>query len=146
MRVTTSTEIIPQKVLNENTGEIETQNYQKLKTYKQLRGGFRMVYVSYDDALLQIVTSKKDLEVIIYIRDLFTYKQVENSLRAVELANALGLTRQRITTLLKRMVEIGLLKKVGTSTYRLNPFMYVPFRADGSELQREWNEFKSKEN
>lgn len=140
MRVTTSIEIVAHKILNETTGELELKDFVEVKQTKRMQGGFRMTYLSYDKAVLQVITSKKDLEIVVHVRDMFTYKQVENTIKASELGKSLGVTRQKTTTLLKRMVEVGLLKKVKANTYRLNPYMYIPFRADASELQREWSE------
>jgi len=70
MRITTVSDIITKKVLNENTGELENQDYKQIKKTKRIRGGFTMVYKSYDEALLNVVKSKKDLEIVIYIYQL----------------------------------------------------------------------------
>ena len=140
MRITTVSDIITKKVLNENTGELENQDYKQLRKSKHIKGGFTMVYKSYDEALLDVVKSKKDLELVLYVRDLFTYRQVEHNLSAAEIASVLSVSRQKVTTLLKLLVTAKLLKKVSKTMYRLNPYMYLPYRADGEALQREWNE------
>ena len=65
--------IITKKVLNEETGELESQRFREEKIRKQIKGGFRMVYRSYDDALVEIVKSGKDLEAVVFIRNMFSY-------------------------------------------------------------------------
>lgn len=140
MQITTVSDIITKKVLNENTGELELQDYTQIKKTKRMRGGYRMVYKSYDDAIIEVVKSQKDLKIIIAIRDKFTYKQVEHNLSAIELAEEFSVSRQKITSILKDLVNVKLLKKITRSLYRLNPFMYVPYKADAETLQREWNE------
>ena len=109
-----------------------------LRNRKQIRGGFRMVYKSYDDALLSIVKSTKDLELTIFIRDMFTYMQVEVSLSTDYLQKQTGLAKSKITEVISRMVTAKLLYKVRRGVYRLNPYMYIPFRADSELLQAEW--------
>ena len=142
MKITTVSDIITKKVLNENTGELESQDFAQVKRTKSIRGGFRMVYKSYDEALVEVVKSNKDLEIVLYVRDLFTYKQVEHNLSAIEIAAQFGVSRQKITTLLKKLVKVGLIKKVTKSMYRLNPYMYLPYRSDAADLQKEWNTLK----
>lgn len=109
-----------------------------LSKTKRLRGGFRMVYKSYDDALVTIVKSTKDLELLILIRDMFTYKQVEVNLSTTDLHAKTGIAKSKITEVVSRMVSADLLRKIRRGVYRLNPYMYVPFRADAETLQAEW--------
>jgi hypothetical protein len=131
---------ISKKVLNDNTGKLELMVFDQVKKTKQIRGGFRMTYKSYDQALLEIVKSTKDLEILLYIRDMFTYKRVENVLAKNDIASRLDITPQKVSTVIKRMTTTGLLLRVSRGVYRLNPFMFVPFRADAEELQMEWEE------
>ena len=109
-----------------------------LRNRKNIRGGFRMVYKSYDDALLSIVKSTKDLELVIFIRDMFTYMQVEANLSTDYLQKKTGLAKSKITEVISRMVTSKLLHKVRRGVYRLNPYMYLPYKADSELLQAEW--------
>jgi predicted transcriptional regulator len=142
VKVTTTSDIITHKVLNEKTGELESTDFQQVKKSKNIRGGFRMVYKSYDEAVEDIISSKLDFSILICIRDKFTYAQKEHNLSAMEISEDFKVSRQKVTTIISKAVKAGLLKKSSKSLYRLNPFMYVPYRADGSELQAEWNELK----
>ena len=47
--------------------------------------------------------------------------------------------------MLKRLVELKYLKRVSKGVYRLNPFIYLPYKANGVELQKEWLELESNE-
>ncbi len=136
--------IVTKEVLNNNTGELETIDFKELKQSKRIKGGFKMIYSSYDDALLQIVKSGKDLEIVIHIRDKFTYARPECVLSAVDLSNELNIAKSKITEIINRMVKSKLIMRVSRGVYRLNPFMYLPFRCNGEELQSEWNHITKK--
>lgn len=110
------------------------------KPPKKIRGGFRMVYEAYDQALIETVTSSKDLMVVTYIRDMFTYTKCEVYLSAKDIASKFDISSRKVESLIKKMVETSLLARVGRGVYRLNPFMYIPFRADAELLQKEWTE------
>jgi len=138
MEIVTTSRIIEHSVLNADTGELQRVAFREEKTKKSIRGGFRMTYPSYDEALLKVIKSAKDLEITIFIRELFTYQRVEVVLVKSDIANDLNVSEQKATDVIKRMINASLLKRVARGTYRLNPFMFLPFRADGSVLQKEW--------
>jgi len=110
-----------------------------LKTKKKIRGGFRMSYLLYDEAVYNIITSKKDFEIITRIREKFTYKKVEVELSPTQLAKELNVSRQKISNVLKKMKDTKMIKQIYSNTYRFTPFMYIPFRANAEELQLEWS-------
>lgn len=138
MQFTTTKQSITHKILNETTGELEPKQFDEIVKKKRIKGGFRMIYKSYDDALLTIVKSTKDLELVIFIRDMFTYRQVEVNLSTSYLQEQTGMAKSKITEVISRMVAAELLRKVRRGVYKLNPYMYVPFRADAETLQAEW--------
>lgn len=138
MQFTTTKQSITHKILNETTGELEPKQFDEIVKKKRIKGGFRMIYKSYDDALLAIVKSTKDLELVIFIRDMFTYRQVEVNLSTSYLQEQTGMAKSKITEVISRMVAAELLRKVRRGVYKLNPYMYVPFRADVETLQAEW--------
>lgn len=138
MQFTTTKQSITHKILNETTGELEPKQFDEIIKKKRIKGGFRMIYKSYDDALLTIVKSTKDLELVIFIRDMFTYRQVEVNLSTSYLQKQTGMAKSKITEVVSRMVAAELLRKVRRGVYKLNPYMYVPFRADAETLQAEW--------
>ena len=141
MQFTTTKQSITHIILNETTGELEPKQFDEIVKKKRIKGGFRMIYKSYDDALLTIVKSTKDLELVIFIRDMFTYRQVEVNLSTSYLQEQTGMAKSKITEVISRMVAAELLRKVRRGVYKLNPYMYVPFRADAETLQAEWLTF-----
>ena len=140
MLFTESYEIISHKILNEDIGEIENKDFKEVKKRKKIRGGFRMAYLLYDEAVANIIKSNIDFIIITRIREMFTYRQIENNLSPTQLAKDFNVSRQKISNLLKQMKEQKMILKVKGTIYRFNPFMYIPFRANAEELQREWDE------
>jgi hypothetical protein len=130
--------IVSLKVLNEQTGEHEDKRYREEREIKAIRGGYRRMYKDYDAALIDIVKSGKDLELLIVVRDQFTYMRVECVIAKADIAKMVGVSERKVTDMVNRMVDAKLLGRIARGVYRLNPFMYLPFRADGEQLQLEW--------
>lgn len=108
------------------------------KFTQRVRGGFMLIYGSYDSALINIISSSVDYQIVTYIRDKFTYSKTEIHLSSQHIAGLFKVSKPKVTRLIKSMVDNDLLMRVDTGIYRLNPFMFIPFRANGSELQEEW--------
>ena len=103
-----------------------------------------MTYASYDIAVMNIIKSKKDFEIILFIRNLFTYNNSEKYISSTDIAKTFEVSKQKVTQLITSAVEEKLLLRVNKGTYRLNPFMFVPFRADAALLQKEWKDIIKK--
>ena len=132
-----SERIITHEIL-EKTGELKVVDFKEVKIGKQIKGGFRMTYASYDIAVMNIIKSKKDFEILLYIRNLFTHNNSEKFISATEISKEFKVSKQKVTEIINSAVFESLLLRVNRGVYRLNPFMFVPFRADASILQEEW--------
>jgi hypothetical protein len=130
--------IVSLKVLNEKTGELEDKRYREENEIKAIKGGYRRMYKDYDAALIDIVKSGKDLELLIMIRDQFTYMRIECVITKSDIAKVVGVSERKVTDIINKMVTSKMLGRVSRGVYRLNPFMYLPYRADGEQLQSEW--------
>ncbi len=98
-----------------------------------------MIYKSYDEAVSEVIRSKMDYDVLVLIRQKFTHKQTEVFLSPIDIIKSIGTSRQNVTSIINRMMKSDLLKRVSRGTYRLNPYMYIPYQALGAELQKEWD-------
>lgn len=145
MRYVTGELSITHDILNPNTGELESRKFTAPRKTSKLRGGFSMVYSDYDTAVGEIIRSQTDYALVTYIRKLFTQKKVEVVISTTDISKKLGISKSKLDLLLKRMLEADLLMRVTRSTYRLNPFMFLPFKADGAELQEEWINLRTEE-
>jgi hypothetical protein len=143
MIVESYVDIITKKVLNETSGELEVKDFKQMKTRKQIKGGFAMYYISYEEAIENILSSKLDWTIILEIKNQFTYARVECPISAIEISKRLGCSTQKVTKIITLMIEQKLLMRVRKGLYRLNPFMIIPFRADGELLQKEWNQLNA---
>jgi len=143
MNIKISTEIITKTILNEETGELYKQDFKEIKETKKIKGGFRMVYKEYDEICEEVVNSNKELRLFHWIKSQFTYQRVETYItysKAVE--DGVDISKRQFSQMIKKLVELEFLKRVTRGIYRMNPFMYLPYRADTEELQAEWNKMK----
>ena len=139
MEYITRQKVVTQRVLDETSGEIKDQVYEERIKKKRIKGGFRMVYREYDAAVLQVIKSQKDLEVLLRIRELFSKSRIEVAINAKEIAVKADTVASKVNSIRKKMEEVGLLKRVYRGIYRMNPYMYVPTMANAEVLQEEWN-------
>jgi len=133
------------EILNPETGEVETKDFREIIAKKGIKGGFMMMYKNYDEVLENTINSKKDLKVVHFIRQLFTYKNTEVSLSLSHIAAKTGVSRSKVGVIVKKLTDLNFLKKVRRGVYRMNPFMFLPYKANGEELQREWLELEKEQ-
>jgi predicted regulator of amino acid metabolism with ACT domain len=103
-----------------------------------------MVYSTYDEAVASIITSKVDFIILVHIRDLFTYMQTEVSISSADIAKLFGVSKPKVTRLISAMLEHSLLYRVSKGIYRLNPFMFLPYKSNGATLQADWKTLTAK--
>ena len=128
--------IITQQVLNKSTGELESTDFKQVATYKNTRGGFNMIYhIKYEEIMEEAINSKKELMLFNWITNKFTYQRVETPLPFSEVD---FISKRQFSQMIKLLVIKKYIQRVSKGVYRLNPFIYLPFRADASELQKEW--------
>ena len=135
-----TSESITKKVLNEASGSLEEVVFRTEKERKRIKGGFAMYYKSYEEAVANIINSKLDYTILVEIKRQFTYARIECVISATNLAQSLGCAKSKVNTVLSAMVKEQMLLKVARGIYRLNPYMVLPFRADGELLQNEWTQ------
>ena len=136
--------IITQRVLNQDTGELESQDLRVIKTKEpKARGGFRMTYCKYDDIQVKIISGKKDMMIFHSIKDCFTYSQVEvtfNKDKKEFIAKYSDCSVRAVEKMIKKMVNENFLGKISRGVYRMNPFVFIPFGCKARKLQDEWYE------
>ena len=103
-----------------------------------MRGGFNIIYhKAYEEVMEEVVNSKKELKLFNWITNKFTYQRVETPLPFSEVD---FISKRQFSVMLKSLVDLNYLKRISNGVYRLNPFIYLPYRADSETLQKEWNE------
>ena len=139
MRFEQSTHIMTHKVLNEATGELEPKDYKELKKISHLKGGFNLIYhKSYEEVTEESVKSNTDIKLFNWITNQFTYQKVDVPL--VYSKCDISTSQPQFSRMIKRLIELNYLIRTSKGIYRLNPFMYLPYRSSGEELQKEWNQ------
>ena len=142
MRFEKSTYIITKKILNDNTGELEPKDFKELKEVSYLRGGFNMIYhKSYEVVTESAIKSNTDLKLFNWITNEFTYQKVDVPLPYSQCK--VSISQPQFSRMIKRLVELNYLMRTSRGVYRMNPFIYIPYKGTGDELQKEWNELNN---
>ena len=126
-------------VVDNMTGEVKPMSFTEEKTKKKVKGGWRMVYFpqGYDLVTLQL-TSQRETYLMYYIRDLFTKSKSEVVLSPKLISKELNLDTKFISKTIKKLVGLDLIMQLTNKSYRLNPFMVLPYLSNADELQKEW--------
>ena len=141
MKYYSITNIISKKVLNENTGQLEEKEFIEKKYRKSIKGGHNIMYhIDYHYILKNAIKSSKDMQLFIWITEQFTYKKVEVSLSFSRCK--VNISQPHFSKMIKKLVELDYLMRVARGVYRLNPLIYVPYKANTEELQDEWLQLK----
>ena len=109
-----------------------------------MRGGFNFMYQkNYEQITVEAINSKTDLQVFHWVTNKFTYKQTEVAISYTDCS--IDISRAAFMRLVQRLVDLGYLLRIRKGIYRLNPFVYLPFKANGTELQQEWVDIIAKQ-
>jgi len=144
MFFTSSTRIVTESILNEDTGEINKKDFIEVKKTKNLRGGFVLMYpTNYDEVMAKTINSNKEMLALLWIKNSFTFQKVEVPITfKYAKEDGLEISKRQFSQLVKKLVEVQFLMRVSRGMYRMNPFIYIPYKADGELLQKEWNDLK----
>jgi predicted transcriptional regulator len=132
--------IITQKVLNEQTGELEPKVFYEVKHYSnKIKQGYRRMYTKYDSIQLAM-SSPKELEIMLDIRDMYSKEYYIVGINQTKLAKKHNVSRQKISSIVKKLCDNEFIRKEMNGVYRLNPYVYLPYNADGHSMQKAWDE------
>lgn len=137
MEYLTVSDSITKKVLNETTGELEQKEFREVSKKSRLRGGFNLMYhIKYAEVMESVIKSNSELRLFNWITNRFTYARREAQI--VHSICEVDIGKRQFSEMIKKLVELKYLIRIGRGIYRLNPFVYVPYKADATELQDEW--------
>ena len=137
---------IPMEVLNPETGEFETKRFTQDSTYNTgIKQGWRRMYIAYDE-VMEHLNSQKEIQMFIHIRNLFTKSKPNVNINQTKLAKEFDVNRVTLNRFVKKLTSVEFINKEDDSSYRMNPYMFIPYRADAKTLQEEWNERIEDEN
>ena len=136
--------IITKSVLNNKTGEISQEEFILKKSQTNLvKGGWRMVYKDFDYILLSM-KSPNEIRMLLYIRDLFKASLSIVVINKTTMCKKMKTTRATLSKFISRLIQYDFLMELEDKQYMMNPFMYLPHRSNGRELQNEWMDIRSK--
>ena len=132
-----NTRIMTHQILNQDTGELEHKEYSEKKDKSKLKGGFILMYPkTYEEVQEAVLKSNTDIKVFHWITNRFTYKISETSLLHKDCPTQIS--QPMYSKLIAKLIDEEYLKRISKGIYRLNPYIYLPYHADGEALQEEW--------
>ena len=127
-------------VLNESTGELESHRFTRdIRYNKTKKQGWLAMYKNGYDEVMMILNSSLEKSIFISIRDGFTKAQTEVNISQVNISKKFNTTKPTVNRLIKKLCEVGFLMKIRRGVYRMNPYILVPYQADGLKLQQDWD-------
>jgi len=132
----TLTTSITYDILNLETGEIQKKMFTEDKIYKKShKGGWSMIYKDYDEMLVELIRSKKEIERFTHLKHMIN-PDFQLHLNITKEAEKLGMTRQSLSSFLARMIKVGFLNRTNTG-FLSNPYMYIPYKARDTKAHQE---------
>ena len=136
--------IISKSVLNNKTGEINQEEFIfKKSQVETAKGGWRMVYKDFDYILLSM-KSPNEIRILLQIRDLFKASLSIVVINKTTMCKKMKTTRATLSKFISRLIQYDFLMELEDKQYMMNPFMYLPHRSNGRELQNEWMDIRSR--
>jgi len=136
--------IITKSILNNQTGEIDDEEFiqrkSKTKTYK---GGWRMMYIDFEYVLIEM-KSPKEVKALLQLKNMFKASTNQIVINKSRMCKDFGMTRVTFSNFITRLISYDFLIELIDKQYRMNPFMYLPYRSNGKELQDEWEKIRNK--
>lgn len=125
---------------DDETGEVRSDKYKFGKS--RIKYGFSICYPALFDALSNVIRSNVDAKIVFYIISLFKSKTNKTEIDYIEVAKMFNVSSSKVSKLLGRMVKYEILMRVGRGKYLINPFMYIPYKANGYYRQNIWKSLK----
>jgi len=126
------------EILNHSTGELESKRFTEDVTYISTgKQGWRKMYVAYDDVQSNL-KSQREIKMFIHIRNLFTKRKSNVGLNKTKLSKVFGCSREVVSRFVGRLEKLEFIRKQSDDTYKMNPFMFIPYQGSAKELQDEW--------
>ena len=132
--------IIQETVLDKETGELHSKDFIEIVSFKPTKKqGWCAMYKTMYDEVMMSLHSRLEMRVFIHIRDSFTIKKQEVHFNKTTIAKEFSSTRPTISRIFTKLEKLEAIKHLKDGVYRLNPYMYIPYQANGLELQKEWD-------
>jgi len=131
--------IITHKVLNEATGELEPTEFTEVAKKSRIKGGFNLMYhKSYEEVVEAVISSNTDMRLFNWVTNQFTYKT--SIAQLVHKQCSVQVSQPKFSKFIKLLLDVEYIRRVGRGVYMLNPFIYVPYKANAAELQNDWGD------
>ena len=142
MKIIKTETIILKSILNNNTGEINDEEFIQRKSKKDVcKGGWRMIYNDFEYVLINM-KSPKETKALLQLKNMFKASTSQIVINKSTMCKNFGMTRVPFSNLITRLISYNFLIELNDKQYRMNPFMCLPYQAQARELQDEWGKIR----
>jgi len=129
MRVTDESLVANIGLHNSETGEtigaVDAILYRKHKNYSIKRLNMKIWQEGLDRVMNEVISSNTDTRLFNYIKSLMD-KNGQILINQTHIASEFNLSRQKIATFIKKLINTGFIHKVVNGVYIINPFIIRP--------------------
>jgi len=142
LKFVTTEVIITKSILNNRTGEITDEEFvQKRSKKESCKGGWKMMYNDFEYVLIAM-KSPKEIKVLLQLKNMFKASTSQIVINKSTMCKNFGITRVTFSNFITRLIMYDFLIELEDKQYRMNPFMYLPYKSSGKELQDYWQEIR----
>jgi len=134
--------IITKSILNNQTGEINNEEFvQRKSKTKTCKGGWKMMYSDFEYVLIRM-KSPKEVKALLKLKNMFKASTNQIVINKSTMCQNFEMTRVTFSNFVTRLISFNFLIELSDKQYRMNPFMYLPYKSPASELQEEWEKIR----
>jgi hypothetical protein len=95
------------------------------------------MYSDFEYVLINM-KSQKEIKALIQLKNMFKASISQIVINKSTMCKNFGMTRVTFSNFISRLISYNFLIELEDKQYRMNPFMYLPYKSSGRELQDEW--------
>ena len=134
--------IIAKSILNNKTGEVTCEEFiQRKQKNKTFKGGWKIMYSDFEYVLIKM-KSPKEIKALLKLKNMFKASTIQIVINKSTMCKDFEMNRVSFSNFITRLISYDFLIELNDKQYRMNPFMYLPYKSSGLELQEEWNKIR----
>ena len=99
------------------------------------------MYSDFEYVLIKM-KSPKEIKALLKLKNIFKASTIQIVINKSTMCKDFEMNRVSFSNFITRLISYDFLIELNDKQYRKNPFMYLPYKSSGLELQEEWNKIR----
>jgi len=99
------------------------------------------MYSDFEYVLIKM-KSPKEIKALLKLKNIFKASTIQIVINKSTMCKDFEMNRVSFSNFITRLISYDFLIELNDKQYRMNPFMYLPYKSSGLELQEEWNKIR----